>query len=243
MHFALPAIAILALTATAACAAPTTLHFPSGAKVLTVMRWAADGPGRHPVVILLYGSAGPDLILSDPQYRRYPEMLSRAGFTVFMPYYFDRTGTKPHQDYSPEQFAIWVQTVRDTVKWTAARNDVQPNRIALAGLSLGAFLGLAVGTEEPRLAALAECYGGMPDAYRDRVKTMPPTLILHGQKDVLVGVEEAHKLERLFSERKVAFETHIYPEQNHGFMDGDGEDSARRMIAFFRERMKLHPPD
>lgn len=231
-------MALLALTACAASAAPVTLHFPSGGKVLRVDKWAAEGSGRHPVVILLYGSAGPDLILSDPQYRRYPEMLSQAGFTVLMPYYFDRTGTKPHEDYSPEQFAMWIQTVRDTVKWASARNDVRSKHIALVGLSLGAFLGLAVGTEEPRLMGLVECYGGMPAAYVDRVKTMPPTLILHGQKDVLVDVEEAHKLERLFTQRKVTFETHIYPDQNHGFMNADGDDSARRMIAFFLERMK-----
>ena len=238
MLLTLPTVALLVLTATAACAAPAILHFPSGGKVIKVARWAPDGPGRHPVVVLLYGSAGPDLILSDPQYLRYPEVLSQAGFTVFMPFYFDRTGTKPHEDYSPEQFGMWVQTVRDTVKWAAGRNDVQPKHIALAGLSLGAFLGLAVATEEPRLAALAECYGGMPDAYVGRVKTMPPTLILHGQKDALVDVEEAHKLERLFTGRKVTFETHIYPEQNHGFMNADGDDSARRMIAFFREHMR-----
>jgi dipeptidyl aminopeptidase/acylaminoacyl peptidase len=78
----------------------------------------------------------------------------------------------------------------------------------------------------------------MPNAYVDRMKKMPPTLILHGQKDVLVDVEEAHKLERLFTERKVTFETHIYPEQNHGFMYADGDDSARRMIFFFRKYMK-----
>jgi dienelactone hydrolase len=239
LHATIPLLALLTIpAANAVAAAPTMTHYPSGGKILTVARWSASGPGRHPVVILLYGSAGPDLILNDAQYRRYPEMLSAAGFTVFMPYYFERTGTKPHDDYSPEQFAQWIATVRDAVKWASARNDVQPGRIGVVGLSLGAFLGLAVATEESRLAALVECYGGMPDAYVDRVKTMPPTLILHGQKDALVDVEEAHKLERLFAERGVKYESHIYPEQNHGFMNADGDDSARRMVAFFRERMR-----
>jgi carboxymethylenebutenolidase len=241
MQSVLTALTLLAaVSVSASCnAAPTMLHYPSGGKVLPIARWEPEGAGRHPVIILLYGSAGPDLILNDPQYRRYPEKLAEAGFTVFMPYYFDRTGSKPHDDYTPQQFAEWIETVRDAVHWAAARNDVQPKHIGLLGLSLGAFLGLAVGTEEPRLATIAECYGGMPSAYVSRVKTMPPTLILHGQKDVLVSVEQAHKLEALFKEHAIPYEIHIYPEQNHGFMDADGEDSVARIIAFNRQRMQL----
>lgn len=241
MHLALTALAVFAVASVSSpcSAAPTMLHFPSGGKVLPIARWTPEGKGRHPVIILLYGSAGPDLILNDPQYRRYPEELAASGFTVLMPYYFDSTGTKPHEDYSPEQFAQWVQTVRDTVLWASARNDVQSKHIGLLGLSLGAFLSLAVGTEEPRLATITECYGGMPRAYVSRVTKMAPTLILHGQKDVLVSVDEAHKLEALFTQHQIPYEIHIYPEQNHGFMDADGEDSVARIVAFNRARMRL----
>lgn len=241
MHLAFTTLTLLAVASiSASCsAAPTMLRFPSGGKVLPIARWSPEGAGRHPVIILLYGSAGPDLILTDPQYRRYPEKLAEAGFTVFMPYYFDRTGTKPHEDYTRDQFTQWVQTVRDAVIWASARNDVQSKHIGLLGLSLGAFLSLAVGTEEPRLATIVECYGGMPNAYVDHVKTMPPTLILHGQKDVLVSVDEASKLDALFTQHQITHEVHVYPEQNHGFMDADGEDSVARIVAFNRKHMHL----
>ena len=46
---------------------------------------------------------------------------------------------------------------------------------------------------------------------------MPPTLILHGDKDVLVPVAMAHRLDALLTENKRPHEMKIYEGANHAF--------------------------
>jgi carboxymethylenebutenolidase len=239
----IPFVVLAAFAVPAGCArgaAPEKVSFQSNGRTLTMAHWPAEGPGRHPAVLLLHGGGGPELIENDPNYRQYPESLAAAGYAVYMPYYWGSTA--PSDENTPDNFSTWVRTARNALVWVNAQPDVQPGRIGAMGLSLGAFLGLAVATEEPGLRALVEFYGGMPEAYAPRMKRMPPTLILHGAKDVLVDVAEAHQLETLFRARGVTYQVHIYPDQNHGFMGAAGPDSARRAIAFLDRYLRPSAP-
>ena len=59
----------------------------------------------------------------------------------------------------------------------------------MMGFSLGSFLSLSAGAIDPgQIAAIVEYYGGLPPNLQYGAKSMPPTLILHGDKDVLVPV-------------------------------------------------------
>jgi dipeptidyl aminopeptidase/acylaminoacyl peptidase len=66
---------------------------------------------------------------------------------------------------------------------------------------------------------------------------MPPTLILHGDKDPIVTVDNAYDLKRLFDEKKITYEMHIYPGEEHGFGGEALTDSVKRMIAFFDKHL------
>jgi predicted esterase len=53
-----------------------------------------------------------------------------------------------------------------------------------------------------KLACLVELFGALPREHRTRLKEMPPTLVIHGDADTVVPVEEAYLLAGLLLARK-----------------------------------------
>lgn len=102
------------------------------------------------------------------------------------------------------------------------------------GFSLGAFLSLALATQDSRIAAVAELFGGLPEQFTKDAGNLPPVLILHGAQDTTVPVERAHELERILQQHKIPYRIKIYPDQGHVFR-GLGQLDAMRLVAqFFR---------
>src|SRR5262249_42041431 len=65
----------------------------------------------------------------------------------------------------------WLDAVRDGTAHVRELPNVDSNRIALVGFSLGGYLSLALATEDGhRLAGVVSCFGGMPSDAADRVK-------------------------------------------------------------------------
>jgi acetyl esterase/lipase len=87
---------------------------------------------------------------------------------------------------------------------------------------------------------------GLPDRFRSGGKVIPverfeprepaaqpPVLILHGDADPVVQVEEARKLGRLLRAAGRPYEMHLYPGGGHGFSPAEGRDAFGRVPAFF----------
>jgi dienelactone hydrolase len=187
--------------------------------------WRAPGPGRHPAVVLLYGAAGPRIFL-DPKHDHHvvPERFAAHGLSVFMPRYSE----------APDP----MRAARDAIATVARDPDVDAEQIGLMGFSRGAHMALLVAQAEPRVRALVDYYGWLNGDEAAKLERMPPTLILHGERDRDVEVERAHELERLFTAKRVPFEMHLYPKEGHGFDDPALSDSIARALAFFDSRLK-----
>jgi carboxymethylenebutenolidase len=191
--------------------------------------WQGAGSGKHPAIVLVHGAAGPQVFTdATSDHRRYPEAFAAAGYSVFLPSY--ATAADP------------LAELRKTISAVAAKPDVDAQKIAVVGFSRGGFFGVRLAAAESRVAALVEFYGFLPDAYVSEISRMPPTLILHGEKDRDVHVEEAHKLEQLLHSKNVDLEMHLYPNEGHGFDQPALDDSARRAIAFLDARLHHAPP-
>ena len=68
--------------------------------------------------------------------------------------------------------------------------------------------------------------------YVSRVKT--PTLILHGQVDTRVPIDQAKEFYQALSERHVPVEFVVYPRENHGFTEARHiRDRWQRYLTFF----------
>ena len=199
--------------------------------------------GQHPAVLLLHGSEGmKDALI----YRHIAHILAKHGYVALIVHYFDRTATKciEPKDINEKLFEAWRETVRQAVLQAARLPGVDDKHIGLLGFSLGAYLSLAVSAQDDvPIAAVADFFGGLPEKLQAKAKSLPPTLIVHGDADKTVPVQEALTLEKLLRQHKRTFdETKIYAGQDHLFkskwFSSDVRDARARTLAFFAKHLK-----
>jgi carboxymethylenebutenolidase len=171
----------------------------SGDKTIRVDCFLPDDHGqRFPAVIGLHGSGGGHSTMSDPA-----SSLAARGFAVYVPHYFDRTGTvEVNREIIFRHFPIWMKTLWDAVSFVSRQPGVDPERIGLLGFSLGAYLALSNAAIDNRIRAVVEFFGGLPKEMKFFTRRLCPVLILHGAADNTVPVEEAYHLQKVL-EKKV----------------------------------------
>jgi carboxymethylenebutenolidase len=217
-----------------------TATFKSGGKSVAVEYSVPTRAGKHPAVVLLHAVDGIDETWG-PLYRNLAVEYAGRGYVVVLAHYFDRTDpdkkeragyrglfvnhfarkepAKKDQERMNALFAAWSEAVRDTVAYARSRREVDGERVGLVGFSLGASLALAAASEHDlKLAALVEFFGALPRDYRADVKDMPPTLVIHGDADTVVPVEQAYLLAGLLLARKHRPEVEILPGAEHMFL-------------------------
>jgi carboxymethylenebutenolidase len=234
----------LAFAGPAAAQTPAPATFPSESKSVTIERFNPQTPGPHPAVLVVHGGGGAQ---GDWRKSGLLEALNGAGYIAFVPHYFEGTGGNWTRSADTGQFIAYIRTLNDAARYVAEQPGVQKYGIALVGFSLGGYLVLGLSEEErshppprpsPSIKAVIEMYGGMPEFAADRMTTMPPVLVLHGEDDNVVPVSNALDLEKLLQKKAVPYEIKIYPHQGHGF-EGDAlADANQRIVAF----LKAHLP-
>jgi carboxymethylenebutenolidase len=204
--------------------------FVSNGQSIRIDHYPPNHVGSSPAVILVHGSGGP-LHGVDP----FASQAALFGVHVFVLHYFERTG---HNWVSPSQieshFLAWLETLKDAVSFVASQPGVDASRIGLLGFSLGAFLSLALATQDSRIAAVAELFGGLPEQFVKNAGNLPPVLILHGAQDTTVPIDRAHELERILQQHKIPYLIKIYPDQGHVFRGLAQLDAMGRVAQFFK---------
>jgi dipeptidyl aminopeptidase/acylaminoacyl peptidase len=207
--------------------------FISGGKPIRIDHYPPNRAGSSPAVILIHGSGGP-LHGLDP----FAGQAAIFGVHVFVLHYFERTG---HNWVAPSQieshFLDWLKTVKDAVSFVAGQPGVDASRIGLLGFSLGAFLSLSLATQDSRIAAVAELFGGLPEQFAKNAGNLPPVLILHGAEDTTVPIDQAYELERILQLHKIPYQIKIYPDQGHVFRGLAQLDAMGRVAQFFRSHL------
>jgi carboxymethylenebutenolidase len=215
-----------------------SVSFVSGGKTIAIdcfIPKSDQGPSRFPAIIALHGSGGGHDSLAE-----IARPLAMKGFCVYVPHYFDRTGTVEAQ--MPAMFLdfpLWMKTLWDVVSLIAQQPAVDGERIGVLGFSLGAYLALSLGSIDARVKAVAEYFGGLPREIRPFIRRLPPTLILHGDADTVVPVAEAFSVEEALKERKVPYELEIYPGEGHHFTAETCAKADTRMHAFFQKYLSF----
>jgi dienelactone hydrolase len=174
--------------------------FTSDEQVIPVERFEPEDGGRHPALLLLHGADG--LQYRGDSYRAMAQEFARHGYAVFLVHYLGRTRTAYGGLYgNPLQSLTWLWIVRDAVSHAVLQASVDPQRIGVVGISLGAYLATSLGMHDPRIGAVVDCFGGLPEPLAHGLTHMPPVLILHGAADPVVPVREAYRLERLLRDK------------------------------------------
>ncbi len=215
----------------------TNETFESHGKKIAVEVFAPKGEeGKHPAVLVLHGSGGMELIGGGLAFRVTARELAKQGYVALVPHYFDRTDRKTADPKAmKDEFVPWMETINDTVDFASKRPDVNPEKIGFVGFSLGAYLALSNATIDPRIKVVVEYFGGLPESLVEKAGKLPPTLVLHGDADVVVPVKEAEKLKALLEKHKIDHEVKIYEGKGHGPL---GEDSGKRALAFLDKYLK-----
>lgn len=210
-----------------------TLSFVSSSQAIAIDSFIPTGEGqRHPAVLALHGSGGDFSGLAAPATR-----LAEHGFATYVLHYFDRTG-HPEVNDKPtilRHFPAWGKTVWDAISHIEKLPEVDPKRIGLLGFSLGAYIALSVAAVDPRVQAVAEFYGGFPREMKLFMRRLCPALILHGDADATIPVQEAYDLRDLLTKKQIPCEMKIYEGIGHGFPPEIWEDAQQRTLAFFQK--------
>ncbi|MGA7559495.1 MAG: dienelactone hydrolase family protein [Terriglobales bacterium] len=215
--------------------------FQSGGKSIRLDAYlpeAANSP--IPAVIALHGAGG-----GVAGMERYADLLAAQGFAVYLLRYFDRTGTESADKSTiMRNFPLWTKTLWDATSFVETQPQVDGKRIALLGFSLGAYLSLANSAIDHRVKAVVEFFGGMPKEMNFFMRRLCPVLILHGEADQTVPVEEAYQLQKLLEKRGVPYEIKIYPGAGHGFEDQSiWQDAGRRSLQFLQKYLTAPEPE
>jgi carboxymethylenebutenolidase len=206
----------------------TGFQFEFQDKTIRVDEFIPEGTGRRPTVFLLHGSGGLGAGVMDTA-----RDLARHGYVALVLHYFDLPGVQiSSAENSDRYFRDWMALIGDAMKAAGKRPHVDPGRTGLLGYSLGGYLALEVGATNPDVAAVVDYFGGMATVISDKLERMPPTLLLHGERDPIVPVAEARRLQRLFKQKNITFEIQVYPDQGHGFSGDAATDARQRTLRF-----------
>ena len=214
------------------------VRFESGGKSIRLDCFLPENNGhRLPAVIALYGSGGGHVRMAEPA-----SLLAAQGFAVYVLHYFDRTATtEVNRHIIFRNFPVWMKTVWDAVSFIVRQPHVDPQRVGLLGFSLGAYLSVSSAAIDSRIAAVVEFFGGLPKEMKFFMRRLCPMLILHGEADPVVPVQEAYHLREVLERKKIDYEIQIYPDVGHGFNGEIWRDAGLRALKFLRKHLLAAP--
>lgn len=195
----------------------------------------AEAGAPVPAVAVLHGASG---LGSGTLFYPIVEQLVNEGIAAFIVHYFDGLGVA--NKASPAYFEQRDRIVAESLEYIAKLPEVDGERIGVYGFSLGAFQALGRATQDERVKAVVAVGGGISwDIDRSRIQSMPPTLILHGERDPVVPVGRAHEAAKVLKTVGANYELQIYDGQAHTLRGSTFDDSLERTSNFFLQTLNV----
>jgi predicted esterase len=193
-------------------------RFTSNGHAVTLESFIPASDKPLPALLILHGSGGNTGFWLE----RIAPFTKHLHLALFAVHYLEATGdlrAQPAQLTDGIHVPLWLEAARQAVQLVAANPAVDPQRIALIGVSLGAFMSLSLGTDSTLpIRAIIDVSGGLvPPWDAQATSEFPPTLILHGDHDTVVSVSHAHALDALLARLGVAHQIKLLPGEGHFF--------------------------
>lgn len=222
---------------------------------LEVFRPATDHQVEHPAVLFLHGVEGPERYRGP--HTQSCRWLADQGYIVFYVHYFDAVDYEDlwllRSDGSLDKSAIDAHCWEDAARWSGAvlqvvdelsrRPDVNANRIALDGISMGGFIALEVADEAQRDPAVRDIQAVVANWAAQFELTecqpgFPPTLHIHGEYDEVVPLSDAQQSFNEILSVAGRAELLVIPGAPHV---ARSKQSDERTLAFLASYLKVEP--
>ncbi len=246
-----PLLKICSMIALFACVASASANaaeiegkkmtLPSTERQVAVVQFKAPGVSPRPSVLLLHGAGGFDRRIAD--YNRYGSALANQGIDAYLVYYYSDMDAKNMSygvDVFEQRYSAWAKMVGELAEYLEKQSDSN-GKAGLIGFSNGGILATGASTLDAKINAAVIYYGTDPWPLGTPAKRLPPLLILHGDADQVIPVENGQQLAALAKKLGAPADLVIYPGEVHGFGADFSKKNARdaldRSIAFLRKQL------
>lgn len=220
-----------------------------------VFRPPGDPQGEHPAILFLHGVEGPERYRGP--HTQSCRWLADQGYIIFYVHYFDAVDYEDlwqlRSDGSLDMTAIDARCWEDAARWSGAvlqvvrelsrRPDVDANRIALDGISLGGFIALEVADEAQRDTTVPDIQAVVANwaaqfELTECQQGFPPTLHIHGECDEVVPLRDAQQSVNEILSVASRAELLVIPGATHV---ARSKQSDERTISFLASHLKVEP--
>ena len=197
--------------------APILGQFKSGNKVIHTENFFPPGSteNKFPAVIILHGAGGLDE--KDGFFRDLAKRLAKQNKIVVLVHYMDQSNLKSASyPQMGKNFSSWLKTIEKTIDYAKTLPVVDQKNISLLGHSLGAQLSLHTAANRSDIKSvivMAGCFV-LPT---DRIRSMPPVLILQGTADKTVTLTREQATLKILKRVNCPYEEHLLKGVDHSF--------------------------
>lgn len=217
------------------------ISLPSTERQVSVVQFKAPGSNPRPSVLLLHGAGGFGRRIAD--YNHYASTLANQGIDAYLVYYYSDMDEKYMSngiDVFEQRYPAWAKTVGELAEYLEKQKDSN-GKAGLIGFSNGGILATGASTLDPKITAAVIYYGTEPWPLGTPAKRFPPLLILHGDADQIIPVENGKQLATLAKKLGAPVDLVIYPGEMHGFgadfSKKSAQDGLTKTIAFLRKQL------
>src|SRR5215813_8363161 len=216
---ALFALLPIATTVSAAEISGKKITLPASERQVNVTYFRAAGDAKRPAVLLLHGGGGFDRRIAD--YNHYASVLANEGFDAYLFYYYSDLDEKLMSrgggaNVFTARYPAWAKQVDDVADYLIKQKDSN-GKVGLVGFSNGGILATGASMLDPTIDAAVIYYGTDPWPLNKAPTRFPPLLILHGDADQIIDVENGKQLAEEAKSLGAPVDLVIYPGQSHGF--------------------------
>jgi carboxymethylenebutenolidase len=243
---ALAAFVLLAFAAPAAMGADIEgkkIMLPAKERQVHVTYFRAPGDAPRPAALLLHGAGGFDRRIDDNNH--YAAMLAAQGVDAYLVYYYSDLDEKLMSNginVFDDRYPHWAELVDDLADYLIKQKDSN-GKVGLVGFSNGGILASGASMLDDKINAAVIYYGTDPWPLQKKLTRFPPLLILHGDADQIIDVQNGKELAAEAKALGAKVDLVIYPGQSHGFgadwKKKDATDAFNRTAAFLKTELQV----
>lgn len=218
------------------------LDIPATERMVHTTVFRAPGDAPRPAVLILHGAGGFDRRLT--AYHTYAAALANEGFDAYLIYYYSAADRNARSSVFAKRYEAWARLVDDVAAYVRGF-PTSNGKVGLIGFSNGGILATGASAIDPGISAAVIFYGTAPWPLQTPPQRFPPLLILHGDADTIIPVDQGRNLAALAKRLGGPADLVIYPGARHGFgidtTDATGADAFQRTLAFLKTNLSSSP--